>query len=84
MKDWVHFVTLLMTTIVVLIMISNLYGCTFMVAKETVKVIDNVLEGDPNPSKKEKILVKQNKMKQKAREFYCSKVEDPIKCKELE
>ena len=54
-----------------------------MVAKETVKVIDNVLEGDSNPSKKEKILVKQNKMKQKAREFYCSKVEDPIKCKEI-
>ena len=55
-----------------------------MVAKETVKVIDNVLEGDPNPSKKEKILVKQNKMKQKAREFYCSKVEDPIKCKDFD
>ena len=33
---------------------------------------------------KEKILIKQNKMKQKAREFYCSKVEDSIKCKELE
>jgi hypothetical protein len=82
MKDWVHFVTLLMTTIVVLIMISSLYGCAFMVAKETAKVIDTVLEGDPNPSKKEKILIKQNKMKQKAREFYCSKVEDPIKCDE--
>jgi hypothetical protein len=54
-----------------------------MVAKETAKVIDTVLEGDPNPSKKEKILIKQNKMKQKAREFYCSKVEDPIKCEEL-
>ena len=55
-----------------------------MVAKETAKVIDTVLEGDPNPSKKEKILIKQNKMKQKAREFYCSKVEDPIKCKDFD
>jgi len=53
-----------------------------MVARETVKVIDTVLEGDPNPSKKEKILTRQNKMKQKAREFYCSKVEDSIKCNE--
>ena len=59
-----------------------------MVAKETAKVIDTVLEGDPNPTKKEKILKKQqSKMKSnknKAREFYCSKVKDPIKCKDLE
>jgi hypothetical protein len=66
-----------------ILFLLNLNGCAFMVAKETVKVIDTVLEGDPNPSKKEKILIKQNKMKQKAREFYCSKVEDPIKCEEL-
>ena len=69
--------------LLILILLSTCMGCTFMVAKETVKVIDTVLEGDPNPSKKEKILIKQNKMKQKAREFYCSKVEDPIKCEEL-
>jgi hypothetical protein len=59
-----------------------------MVAKETAKVIDTVLEGDPNPTKKEKILKKQqSKMKSnknKAREFYCNKVKDPIKCKDLE
>ena len=71
-----------MRIIILLLFILSLNGCTFMVAKETVKVIDNVLEGDPNPSKKEKILVKQNKMKQKAREFYCRKVEDPLKCNE--
>ena len=51
-----------------------------MVAKETVKVIDIVLEEDPNPTKKKKILTKQNKMKDKAREFYCSKVKDKEKC----
>jgi hypothetical protein len=59
-----------------------------MVAKETAKVIDSVLEDNPNPSKKEKILIKQqSKMKSnknKAREFYCNKVKDPIKCKDLE
>jgi hypothetical protein len=59
-----------------------------MVAKETAKVIDTVLEDDPNPTKKEKILKKQqSKMKSnknKAREFYCNKVKDPIKCKDLE
>ena len=72
-----------MRIIILLLFLLSLNGCAFMVAKETVKVIDTVLEGDPNPSKKEKILIKQNKMKQKAREFYCSKVEDPIKCEEL-
>ena len=66
----------------ILLLLVSCNGCAFMVAKETAKVIDTVLEGDPNPSKKEKILIKQNKMKQKAREFYCSKVEDPIKCDE--
>jgi len=53
-----------------------------MVAKETAKVIDTVLEADPNPTKKEKILTKQNRMKEKAREFYCSKVDDKEKCGE--
>ena len=53
-----------------------------MVAKETAKVIDTVLEDDPNPTKKEKILTKQNRMKEKAREFYCSKVDDKEKCGE--
>ena len=72
-----------MRIIILLLFLFSLNGCAFMVAKETVKVIDTVLEDDPNPSKKEKILIKQNKMKQKAREFYCSKVEDPIKCEEL-
>ena len=72
-----------MRIIILLLFLFSLNGCAFMVAKETAKVIDTVMEGDPNPSKKEKILVKQNKTKQKAREFYCSKVEDPIKCKDI-
>ena len=66
--------------ILLLLVICN--GCAFMVAKETVKVIDTVLEDDPNPTKKEKIITKQNKMKEKAREFYCSKVDDKEKCGE--
>jgi hypothetical protein len=77
-----------MKLIILLLFLFSLNGCAFMVAKETVKVIDIVLEDDPNPTKKEKILKKQkHKMKsnkKKAREFYCSKVKDPIKCKELE
>jgi len=59
-------------------------GCTFMVAKETAKIIDIVLEDDPNPTKKEKILIKQKKKKesqnQRAKEFYCSKVKNKEKC----
>ena len=51
-----------------------------MVAKETVKVIDTVLEDDPNPEKKKKILKKQQTLKDKSKEFYCSKVKDEEKC----
>ena len=65
---------------VILLLLITCSGCAFMIAKETAKVIDTVLEGEPNPTKKEKILVKQNKIKQKAREFYCSKVHDKEKC----
>ena len=66
--------------LLILILLNTCMGCTFMVAKETVKVIDNALTDSPNPDKKEKIIIKQNKMKDKAREFYCSKVEDKEKC----
>ena len=68
--------------LLILILLSTCMGSTFMVAKETAKVIDTVLEDDPNPTKKEKILTKQNRMKEKAREFYCSKVDDKEKCGE--
>ena len=75
-----------MRIIILLLFLFSLNGCAFMVAKETVKVIDIVLEDNPNPTKKEKILKKQqSKMKsnkKKAKEFYCSKVKDPIKCDE--
>ena len=55
-----------------------------MVAKETVKIVDKIdtaLEGEPNPEKKKKILTKQQIMKDKSKEFYCSKVKDKEKCK---
>ena len=68
--------------LLILILLSTCMGCTFMIAKETAKVIDIVLKDDPNPTKKEKILTKQDKMKQKAKEFYCSKVHDEEKCGE--
>jgi hypothetical protein len=59
-----------------------------MIAKETAKVIDTITGEEPNFTKKEKILKKQERKmksnKKKAREFYCSKVKDPIKCKEME
>ena len=85
MNNFIYFITMLLTTILVLLMIGNLYGCAFMVAKETVKVVDIVLDGEPNPDKKRKILEKQNikkeSNKKKAQEFYCSKIKDPVKCK---
>ena len=85
MNNFIYFITMLMATILVLLMIGNLYGCAFMVAKETVKVVDIVLDGEPNPYKKRKILEKQNikkeSNKKKAQEFYCSKIKDPVKCK---
>ncbi len=75
-----------MRIIILLLFLFSLNGCAFMVAKETAKVMDIVLEDNPNPTKKEKILKKQqSKMesnKRKAKEFYCSKVKDPIKCDE--
>ena len=55
-------------------------GCALMVAKETAKAVDIILEDDPNPEKKKKILEKQKIKKNKAREFYCSKVKDKEKC----
>ena len=59
-----------------------------MVAKETAKVIDIITEEDKNPEKKKKIIDNKNKkkdsQKKRAREFYCSKVNDPIKCEELQ
>ena len=86
MNNFIYFITMLLTTILVLFMIGNLYGCAFMVAKETVKVVDIVLDGEPNPDKKRKILEKQNikkeSNKKKAQEFYCNKVKDKEKCNE--
>ena len=57
-----------------------LQGCTYFVAKETVKAVDILLEDSPNPEKKKKILEKQKIKKNKAKEFYCSKVKDEEKC----
>ena len=58
-----------------------------MIVKETAKVIDTITEEEPNLTKKEKILKKQeSKMKsnkQKAKDFYCSKVKDETKCGDL-
>ena len=65
--------------LLILVLLFN-SGCAFMVAKETVKAVDIILEGDPNPEKKKKILKKQKIKKDKAREFYCSKVKDKEKC----
>ena len=55
-------------------------GCALLVAKETAKAVDIILEDDPNPEKKKKILQKQKTLKEKSREFYCSKVKDKEKC----
>ena len=65
--------------LLILVLLFN-SGCAFLVAKETVKAVDIILEDDPNPEKKKKILEKQKIKKDKAREFYCSKVKDEEKC----
>ena len=64
----------------VILFLFLLQGCTYFVAKETVKVVDIILEDDPNPEKKKKILEKKKIKQNKAREFYCSKVKDEEKC----
>ena len=64
----------------ILIIFLFLNSCTYFVAKETIEVIDDVLEQSPNPEKKKKILEKQKIKKDKAKEFYCSKVKDKEKC----
>ena len=64
----------------ILIIFLFLNSCTYFVAKETIEVIDDVLEQSPNPEKKKKILEKQKIKKNKATEFYCSKVKDEEKC----
>jgi len=64
----------------ILILLSTCAGCTYMVAKETVKVIDMALDDSPNPEKKKKILEKKKLKQNKAKEFYCSKVKDKEKC----
>ena len=77
-----------MKLIILFLFMFSLNGCAFFVAKETAKVINIITEVDKNPNKKEKILKNKEKKKksqnQRAKEFYCSKVKDPIKCKELE
>ena len=76
-----------MKLIILFLFVFSLNGCAFMVAKETVKVIDIITDKDKNPNKKKKILKNKEKKKkaqnQRAKEFYCSKVNDPIKCEEL-
>ena len=66
--------------LLILFLTFSCTGCAFMIAKETVAVLDEVLEEDPNPEKKKKILKKQKTMRDKSREFYCSKVDDKEKC----
>tara|TARA_R100000479_G_C6314690_1_gene175360 strand:+ start:430 stop:645 length:216 start_codon:yes stop_codon:yes gene_type:complete len=66
--------------IAIVLLVFTCTGCALMIAKETVDVLDEVLESDPNPEKKKKILKKQKTLKDKSREFYCSKVKDKEKC----
>lgn len=64
----------------------NTMGCALFVAKETAKVVEIVLEEEPNPDKKKKIINNKNKkiksQNERAKEFYCSKVKNTEKCKD--
>ena len=68
--------------LLILILLSTCMVCDLFVAKETVKVVDIILEDTPNPEKKKKILENKKKKQDKAKEFYCSKVDDKEKCDE--
>ena len=46
--------------LLILILLSTCMGCAFMVAKETVKVVDIITTEDKNPEKKKKILDNKN------------------------
>ena len=65
--------------ILILVLLFN-SGCALMVAKETAKAIDVILKDTPNPEKKKKILENKKKKQNKAKDFYCSKVNDEEKC----
>ena len=69
-----------MRVVLFLFIILFCNNCALIVAKETVKAVDTLLDEGPNPEKKKKILEKQKKKQDKAREFYCSKVNDEEKC----
>ena len=66
--------------LLLLILLNTCMGCALIVAKETVKAVDTILDEGPNPEKKKKIIEKQQTLKDKSREFYCSKVKDVEKC----
>ena len=76
-KRYVHRESLMYKILIIFLFLNS---CTYFVAKETIEVIDNALETSPNPEKKKKILEKQKIKKNKAKEFYCSKVKDEEKC----
>ena len=69
-----------MRSIILILIITILNGCAFIVAKETAKVVDIITDDSPNPEKKKKILENKKKKQDKAKEFYCSKVKDEEKC----
>ena len=81
-KKWKKVYKFFVMLFLILILLNTCMGCALIVAKETVKAVDIILDEGPNPEKKKKILKKQNKIKVKAKEFYCSKVKDKEKCGE--
>ena len=69
-----------MRILLLILIVCFCNACAFIVAKETAKVVDIITDDSPNPEKKKKILKKQQTLKDKSREFYCSKVKDEEKC----
>ena len=69
-----------MRILLLILIVCFCNACAFIVAKETVKAVDIILEDEPNPEKKKKILENKKKKQNKAKEFYCSKVKDEEKC----
>ena len=69
-----------MRILLLILIVSFCNACALIVAKETAKAVDVILDDGPNPEKKKKILENKKKKQNKAKEFYCSKVKDEEKC----
>ena len=84
MRDWIYFITLLMVTTIVLLMISSLYGCTtFEILKEGAKV-SKIITTTETIDKKIKEKEKTDEEKEKEKTDEEKEKENTIACIKLQ